>query len=177
MTALDLIKLDAEYGYKQLMEALDSVTEPQAWARIAQVGDEYLHTDGSIQGIVLHIASVKWGYGSICFRNTELRWRQIADQMEEFEPSWAGALDYMKRGHEYWIASWADLTDEGLQEMRPTNYNKELPAWRMIQIMNQHDAYHAGQIAVLRYAAGEADTPPMSYAEDIRGCCQDSAAW
>ncbi|MBX3117573.1 MAG: DinB family protein [Fimbriimonadaceae bacterium] len=177
MTAIDLLKLDAEYGFKQLMEALEGITQPQAWAKLTPQGKEYLHTDGSVQGIALHIASVKWAYASITFRNTELRWHQIADQMEAFEPSWDGALDYLKRGHDYWMASWADLKEEELEEMRPTNYKKELPAWRMIQIMNQHDAYHAGQIATIRYAAGESDTPPMSYAEDIRGSCQDSAAW
>jgi len=173
--ALELLKKGAESGFSELLSSLEGVTEGQAWAVLPPHGSDYLHTDGSIQGIVLHVASVKWGYGSICFRGTSLRWRDIAVQMDAFEPSWAGAVDYLRRGHEYWMESWASLRD--LEALVPTNYKKEWEAWRIIQMMSQHDSYHAGQIAVLRYGVGKSDVPPASYAADIRGSCTESVHW
>ncbi len=175
MTLLDLLKSDAEYAYAELLKSIEGVTEPQAWTILPNNGPDYLHTDGSIQGIVLHICSTRWAYASICFRNTEIRWRDIADQMEQFEPSWDKAIDYLKRGHEYWMASWANIED--LNEMRPTNWKEDRPAWQILQIASQHDSYHAGQIALLRYAVGDSQTPPPPYAEDIRKYCQDSKHW
>ena len=176
MTTLDLLKSDAEYGFNEVMKSLDGVTEAQSWSVLPNTGPDYLHTDASIHGIVHHMASVKWMYGSICFRDTELRWREYADQVAAFEPSWPAALDYLQRGHEYWMKSWANL--ENLEEMRPTNWKSgDCEAWKIIRIMSQHDSYHAGQIAVLRYGVGETDIKPSSAAEDVRTYCRESAHW
>jgi len=176
MTAIELLKRDAEYAFGELTKSLEGVTEGQAWSVLPNHGPDYLHTDGSIYGIALHIAGLKWAYGSICFRNTELRWRDIADQMEAFEPSWEAALDYLRRGHEYWMAGWANITD--LEAMHPTNWQRgDCPAWEILQITSQHDSYHAGQIVVLRYGVGETDVKPASAAEDIRTYCQESPHW
>ena len=74
------------------------------------------------------------------------------------------------------MASWADIED--LETMRPTNWKVgECPAWKIIQTMNQHDAYHAGQIAVLRYGCPPSNVPPVSEADDVRKYCRDSAHW
>jgi hypothetical protein len=175
MTALEQLKRDAEHGWKELMLALEGVTEAQAWAVLPSGGGDYLHTDGSIHGITLHIACGKWMNGSICFRNSEIRWREVADQVASFEPSWDAAMDYLRRGHDYWLASWATVDD--LEEIRPTYWKEDRPAWRIIQIVNQHDSYHAGQIAVLRYANGESTEKPPSVAEDIREHCKNLRAW
>ncbi len=177
MTRIEAYRRDAEYAFSELQKALDGLSEGHAWAVLPPAAEDYLHTDGSIQGVVLHVASGKWVYGSISFRNTEIRWRDAAEQIEAFEPSWAGALDYLKRGHEYWMASWASLTEEDLDREVPTNYATDLPAWRMIQIMNHHDSYHAGQVATMRYTTTSTMKPPTSYAEDIRKYCADSKHW
>lgn len=177
MTRVEAYRRDAEYAFRELLKAVEGLTERHSWAMLPPGADDYLHTDGSIHGVVLHLASVKWAYGSICFRNSEIRWRDIADHIEAFEPSWQGALDYLKEGQEYWMLGWATLTEGHLDNIVPTNYKEDLPAWRMIQIMNHHDAYHAGQIAVIRYATVETDTHPMSQAEDIRQHCRESKHW
>lgn len=177
MTRIEAYRQDAEYAFGELIQSLEGLTQEQAWAVLPPAEDEYLHTDGSIQGVVLHIASGKWVYGSISFRNTEIRWRDAADQIEIFEPSWTGALDYLTQGHAYWMASWATLTEEELDRDVPTNFATDRPAGQMIQMMNHHDSYHAGQIAILRYATGLATEPPPSYAEDIRKYCRESKHW
>jgi len=177
MTAKELLVQDAEYAWKELSQTLEGVKEAQAWSILPNLGGDYLHTDGSIQGIALHIAGCKFMYGSISFLNTEIRWREIAEQMDTFEPSWPAALDYLNRAHQYWMASWADLTNADLELPRPTNYDRDLPAWEMIRIVSLHDCYHAGQIAMLRFAAPETTTPPPSSAEDVRQYCRDSKAW
>lgn len=177
MSPIQLLKENAEFAFKEVMIALDGVTEGQAWAVLPERGTDYLHTDGSIHGIVYHMAGVKWMYGSICFRDTEIRWRDIAEQIERIEPSWQGAVDYLVAAHQYWMASWADFPEDRLEEMRPTNFKQDWPAWKMIRLMNQHDSYHAGQIAVFRYASPESQIHPPSCAEDVRKSCQDSKAW
>ncbi|CAN5581828.1 hypothetical protein BH11ARM2_BH11ARM2_21200 [soil metagenome] len=177
MTAVELLREGATSGFQEFTKALEGIQQPQAWAVLPPASEEYLHTDGSIHGIVLHAAEVKRMYGSICFRNTETRWRDVANEIESFEPDWNAALAYLHESHRYWMESWSSLTDEDLEADRPTNWPEPWPAWRIIRLMNHHDAYHAGQIAVLRYANGESDTPPPSCAEDVRQYCSDSPHW
>ncbi|RYG22023.1 DinB family protein [bacterium] len=176
MTVFEMLKEGAEKGYQELMTSLEGVTEEQAWAVLPNQGPDYLHSGGSIYSVTMHVASLKWVYGSICFRNTEIRWRDAADQIEAFEPSWTAALDYLERGHQYWMESWAGLAD--FEEMRPTNWKSgDWPAWKIIQFCSQHDAYHAGQIAVFRYGCAPSDVRPASEAEEIRKYCRDSIHW
>lgn len=175
MSPLELLKVSADLGWQEFRSSLEGVTERQAWATLPNLGPDYLHTDGTIYGLVLHIASVKWMYGSICFRNSEIRWRQVADEIEQFEPNWDEALRYVERGHAYWLESWRDLAD--IEELRPTNWGEERPAYRTIELMSRHDSYHAGQVAMLRYGVAESDGKPQSGAEDIRKHCQKSIAW
>ncbi|MEQ1932328.1 MAG: DinB family protein [Fimbriimonadaceae bacterium] len=170
----DLLISSAELAFKDVMTSLEGVTENQAWAVLPQGGSDYLHTDGSIHSIVLHMALVKFMYASIAWRNTEIRWSQCAVEVESFEPSWDKALDYHQRAHDYWMSGWANCD---LEAEISTNYNKPWVAWKLIQMMNHHDSYHAGQIAVLRYASPESELMPPSVAEDIRKYCSDSVAW
>jgi uncharacterized damage-inducible protein DinB len=176
-SGVEQLKRQAEYAYSQLLEVLEGVTEGQAWARLPQVTSEYLHTDGSIYGITLHIASVKRLYGSCAFRDNEIRWRDCIADLEKFEPSWTAVLDYLAEGHRYWMSTWADLQDEDLEREVKTFRHTLTPTWKIIAIMNHHDAYHAGQIPVIRYAIGESTEPPLSVAEDIRQCCSDLPSW
>lgn len=177
MTVVDLLKSDAEFGYSELRKTLEDIAEAHTWAKLPPAEDDYLHSDGSIYGIALHTATCKRAYGSICFRNTELRWRDVADEVEKFEFSWSATLEYLDLAHRYWMESWADLTDDRLEEMRPTNFKSDWPAWKLIRLMNHHDSYHAGQIAVIRYATKAAGAHPGSQAEDIRKYCSDSVHW
>ena len=175
MQTIDILRVQSDLAFAELVTSLEGVTEPKAWAVLPQSGEDYLHSDGSIQGIVLHIASCKIMYGSTGFRGTEVRWRDCAERVASFEPSWTAALAYLNEAHKYWMDSWADLTDV---ESEVLHFRGRLwPAWKIINTVNDHDSYHAGQIAVIRYAGTESSTPPPSSAEDIRQSCGDLPGW
>ncbi len=177
MDAIKLLRLASEFAIGELYTALEGVTQGQAWAVLPKNGPDYLHSDASIHGITLHIAVGKRIYGSVGFRNTEVRWRDTADQVEAFEPNWAAALEYLAESHRYWLGTWAGLTADQLSEERPHFSGKTWTAWKIIQMIIHHDAYHAGQIAMLRYGCPESTEPPPSQAEDIRKYCVDLPSW
>jgi uncharacterized damage-inducible protein DinB len=177
MTAVELLKGQAELAFEEMLTALDGVTENQAWAVLPQNGPDYLHSDGSIHGITLHVASGKMMYGSCGFRNTEVRWRDCAERIETFEPSWQPALEYLHEAQKYWMGCWDSLDDAELEKERPSFRNQPWPTWKIIRMLIHHDSYHAGQIAVLRYGVGESSVPPPSVAEDIRKYCAELPSW
>ncbi|MGV3615381.1 MAG: DinB family protein [Fimbriimonas sp.] len=177
MRSVELLRADAQYAFERLRETLAGVEERHAWARLPEGGQDFLHTDASIQGIVLHVAGGKRMYGSVGFRGTATRWRDVAAQMDRFEPSWEGALRYLDECHADWMDAWAGLTDEGLEEARPRPQGDAWPAWKILELLSHHDSYHAGQIAILRYAVGESDVPPPKSADDVRQYCAALPSW
>ena len=177
MTVVESLRQESEMAHAEVLEALDGVTERQAWAVLPQGGPDYLHSDGSVHGITLHVATAKVMYASSAFLGTEVRWRDLAERVERFEPSWSAAMDYLAEAHEYWLSSWSSLADAELEREVSHPQGAMWPAWKIVRLMVHHDSYHAGQIAVLRYAVAESDTPPPSVAEDIRKYCADSPSW
>ncbi len=177
MRPVELLRADAEYAFDQLRTSLEGVTQPQAWARLPEGGHDFLHSDASIQGIVLHVAGCKRMYGSVSFGESKTHWRDVAAQMDRFEPDWNAALHYLDECHADWMSTWSNLTDEALTEPRPHPSGPDRPALRILQTVIHHDSYHAGQIAMLRYAGGVSDTPPPKSADDIRQYCVELPAW
>lgn len=177
MHSIELLRADAEYAFGRLRETLADVGERHAWARLPEGGRDFLHTDASIQGIVLHMAGGKRMYASAGFRDMKTRWRDVAAQMDGFEPDWEAALRYLDECHADWMDAWAGLRDEELEQPRPRPQGDAWPTWRIIELLNHHDSYHAGQIAVLRYALGETDVPPPKSADDIRQYCAELPSW
>jgi hypothetical protein len=177
MNAVEVLAREAEYAFNELVSAIEGVEQPKAWAVLPQAGADYIHTDGSIQGIVLHIASCKRMYGSIGFRSTEFRWRDVAAQLDAFEPSWPAAVEYLHDAHRYWLSTWKGLGDQDLENVVPRHTGELMPAWKIIEIVNHHDGWHGGQIALLRYAVGTSDAPPPKTADDIRQYCKDLASF
>lgn len=169
--------MQADFAYSELRTALEGVTEAQAWSVLPEGGMDYLHSDGSIQGIVLHIASGKYMYASSAFLGGSIRWRNLAEQVEAFEPSWEAAVEFLEKGHKVWMDSWAHLTDDQLTMDVEHIRGRILPAHRIITILTHHDGWHGGQIAMLRAALGETDVPPPSAAEDIRMHCAELPHW
>lgn len=177
MRIVEVLRDDAEYGFREFRLALEGVTEKQAWAVLPNLGPDYLHTDATIHGLVHHCAGNKKVYGSIFFRQTEYRWSDLYEFTKSIEPDWAKALAFLDEAHAYWMDSWAGLTDSDLELMVPTNFKTDRKAFEMIRMVSQHDSYHAGQIAMIRYGVGESDTPPPSVSEDILKYCRDSKHW
>src|SRR5579872_1942103 len=138
--AVELLRSESELAYADFLETLEGVTESQAWAVLQQGGTDYLHSDGSIHGVVLHIATCKRMYGSVAFRHSEIRWRHCADQVERFEPSWPAALEYLAESQRYWLGTWGSLTDDDLESDVPHFSGKTWPAWKIIRMMTHHDS-------------------------------------
>ncbi len=177
MKAVELLRLEAEMAHTDLLEVLAGVTQKQSWAVLPKNGSDYLNTDGSIHGVTLHIACCKQLYGSMAFRNGEVRWRDCAERMDKFEPSWPAAMEYMAESQAYWMQTWESLADEDL-EKKVTHFSGRLwPTWKIIRMVTYHDAYHTGQIAVFRYGSPESVIAPPSCAADLRNCCPGLPSW
>ena len=170
---MKILTHQAESSYRELQTSLSGVSETLSWATPELTGFDYLNTDGSILGITLHVACSKRMFGSIAFRNTEVRWRDVAKELDALEPSWSAAQAYLARAHEYWMSTWDSLNDDDLESRHPHFSGAEWPAWKIIQTVTCHDSYHAGQIAVLRATLRDCSTPPESVAADIRKYCAD----
>lgn len=177
MTKIEVLRGDAEYAFSEFMQSIEGVTEAQAWAALPNLGPDYLHSDGSIHGLVHHVAGGKKINGSVCFRDCEFRWRDIYADAQRLEPSWEKAVEYLKECHRYWMDSWADMTDDRLDEMRPTNWKTDRTVLDILRVIIHHDTHHTGQIAVIRYGAPESTIPPPSVADDILKYCRDLPNW
>lgn len=177
MDAVEVLRKNADSAFQNVLEAINGVTERQAWARLLPSGDDYLHSDGSIHGLVLHIATGKFIYGSLAFRDSELRWRDMAQRIEKFEPSWSSAIEFLHEAHAYWMQSWSHLTSDQLEREVPHFHGRKEPTWKILQTVIHHDVYHAAQIVVIRFAAPESDSPPLSVAEDVRTYCSSLPSW
>lgn len=177
MTAVELLRLQSAAAYSELRNAIQDLTEQQAWAILPPAADDYLNTDGSVQGMVLHVATGKFMYAGAAFRPGEIRWRDLAARLDEFEPSWAAAADYLEEAQAYWLDAWSGLSDSDLSVERGHFSGSNWPTWKIIHTVTAHDSYHAGQVAVIRYATANAEVPPPRYAEDIRTYCRDLPTW
>lgn len=177
LTMLDLLIRESEIAHAEFAAATEGVGQALAWSVLPNEGADYLHTDASILGITLHVASAKAMYGSIAFRDGDRSWREVAEVIEVIEPNWAACLEYQELVHREWMQTIQGLRDADLELEVPHFSGRSWPAWRIIQTVIHHDAYHAGQIAMLRYSVMETDLPPPSTAEDIREHCRDLPHW
>ena len=177
MTKVDLLRQQSDLAHKELTDSLEGVSEAQSWAVLPNHGSDYLHSDASIHGIILHVATGKMIYASIAFRDSELRWSHMADRVEAFEPNWEAARRFLDEAHRYWLDSWSGLTDDDLEGELKHFSGQNWPAWRIPRMVIHHDSYHAGQVAMLRYACAESENPPPSVAEDLRTHCKELPSW
>lgn len=175
MHNIELLRLQAEAVYKEMLESIEGVSEQQAWARVECQPDQYLHTEGSIYSIVAHVAACKFIYGSCAYRNLEVRWRDTLARLEGFWPSWNALTDYLAESHKYWMDSWEGETDVEREVMR---FDGNLwKSCRIIWTVTHHDSYHAGQIQVLRSTLAPSATPPPSEADEWKKYCADLPSW
>ncbi|MEZ0326455.1 MAG: DinB family protein [Fimbriimonas sp.] len=175
MRDIDLLKLESQAAFQDLLDSIDGVSEQQAWGKVEFLPGEYMHSEGSILSTVMHIAAPKFLYGSAGYRNLEIRWRDTVDRLERFWPSWEGAKEYLHEAHEYWQSTWANERD--LERMVTTFSGKQWPNWRVIWTVTQHDSYHAGQIHLLKAIVPPSTNPPPDESDLWRKYCEPLPSW
>jgi hypothetical protein len=168
---------EAALAYSQLLVALEGIDEGMSWATPELQPGTYLHTNGSIIGIVQHIALCKFIFGSCAFRNLEVRWRDGFDRLEAIGTSWTGTVAYLAEAHEYWMSTWFDLEDEDLAGERMRFSGDLWPAWKLIATVTQHDVYHGGQISLLGSLLAPVSTPPDLKLDEERTIVMSLPSW
>jgi uncharacterized damage-inducible protein DinB len=173
MNHIQLLRLQAEQAYTELTDTLRDVSQPHAWAVTPLEGCGYLHTSGSILEIVQHLATCKVMYGSAAFRDLAVRWPDCAARLDAIGADWQKNLAYLQESQDAWLGCWSSLEADELLRLRSTNWGEQWPTWRIISTITHHDAYHAGQIALLHASLPAASVPPPSHADAIRRYLQD----
>lgn len=158
MNNSELLRHQADAAFNDLLAVLGGLTEPESWGILKCRPGEYLHTEGSILSNIVHIASCKFMYASAAYRNLDLRWRDVIQRMDAFWPSLDGAMAWLLESQAHWLESWAGETD--FERPVKTNWNETWPSWKVIWTVTHHDAYHAGQIQMLRSVVEPSEVPP-----------------
>lgn len=177
MNKTDLVRRQSEESFRYLLETLEGVDEPHSWSVVPMKEGEYLHSNGSILTIVQHVASCKRMYASAGFRNGELTWRACAEIYDEVGPSWERTIQDLRDAHQYWMGCLEALPGDRFEETVFRPQGDQWPIWRIVSMMVYHDAYHGGQIEVLKASLGPSSTPPPSTGDDIREHCRDGPFW
>jgi hypothetical protein len=136
---------DAWYG-PSLARILDAFTPQQAAARA-------LPHRHSAWEIVLHLtANIDWVRHRLRGRAVELTPSEDWPPVQEVtEQAWRAARGALEESHADLLRLVAGLTDARLTERVP---GRDYPIFVMLHGITQHNAYHAGQLAILRPAAG-----------------------
>ena len=177
MTAIEAMRSEANEAFADFLSTIEDVDEGLSWATASLHEGEYLHNNASILGMVQHVAGCKFMYASAAFKNTELKWRDVVARLEEIDSSWDKTLAYLHESQEYWMSSWANLSDDMLSNNANTNWGEVWPVWKVIYTMTAHDAYHGGQIVLLKTLLSSASTPPEPMAEMTKMYLSDSPTW
>ena len=133
-------------GSQSLLANLENVRD-EDWTVIPPGGGR------SIADILEHVGWCKWMYEDFAFGAASLKGDQpplIPQNGARARPE-AELLEWLKAGHQKWLASVCLLEDDTeLERERLTNWGESLPTRTIIRIMIEHDIYHAGEINHLR---------------------------
>lgn len=147
---LDSLERALEAAYRgdrwhALLGNLESVTADEWGATPARHSIEVFGTDPelSIADIVCHVAAAKFMWGHHAFGEGTKTWG-------DFHPGSAdrdGIIAWLDEGHRAFVAGVHALADDSeLAVDRRTHWGRPLPTERIIQIVINHDLYHAGEI-------------------------------
>lgn len=128
-----------------LLANLTSVTADD-WRRRPPGGER------SILQIVRHVGESKFIYDSHAFGDRSMRWDTpgTVPTIEDGADA-ETAIEWLRRGHEALVSSVGALADdEELLKLRRANWGMEYQTRWLINVMIQHDLYHAGEINHLR---------------------------
>jgi hypothetical protein len=165
----------SDLAWDTLRESIDGLTQELAWASVELQPGEYLHSEGSILSQIAHVANGKIIYGSVGFRGTEVRWRELSPKIDSIWPNLDAVVAWLYEAHEYWMNSWAEVED--LEEERPRFNGAMVPGWKLIATEIHHDHYHAGQIQLQRAILAPSSTPPPPEGELWKKYCEGFPCW
>ncbi|MBM3473368.1 MAG: DinB family protein [Armatimonadetes bacterium] len=112
----------------------------------------------SIAHRVMHVADCKCVYADHAFGDRKLQWRDcqhITGWAHGKRISARGLIRGLDLAHEYLVEHVARATDRDLRRRNPMHHGVPLTGWQVVACMAQHDAWHGGQVSILRdmYAA------------------------
>jgi len=135
---------DAWHG-DALLEILDGVTAAQAAARPIP----HAHT---IWELVLHIAA----WDGAVRRRLDGEALELSDEQnfppvkDTSESAWRNALDHARQVHEDLVQAVSEFPDSRLGDRVPGKQGAHYTYYYMLHGVAQHEAYHAGQLALLK---------------------------
>lgn len=162
-------------AWDAMRESIDGLTEGKAWAALDLQPGEYLHSEGSILSQIAHVANGKIIYGSVGFRDTEVRWRELSPKIDSLWPSLDAVAGWLHDAHSYWMDSWSQVED--FDALRPRFDGSLHPAWKLIATVTNHDHYHAGQIHLQRSILAPTETSPPPEGALWENYCAGFPCW
>ncbi|MFX0113965.1 MAG: DinB family protein [Candidatus Hodarchaeota archaeon] len=165
MAQVEIVQLmlwELERGYQLLESSLNQISKKEAqWkpssnARTLDTirswnmyGDDFLKSKqfdplSTIEFKILHLAQCKLMYDEYAFREGALRWKDLEC------PEWPNCKDYLKDSQTKLVESLQSLTDPDLNTLVPTNWGEKWLIKQIIAVMTHHDAYHLGQICMMK---------------------------
>jgi uncharacterized damage-inducible protein DinB len=108
----------------------------------------------AIVDLCRHVAHCKVMYADHGFAEGTLRWSDC-DRILGWSESRCDAeylLAILGRAQEFLTEHVAAATDEDLYRVNPMHHKVPLTGWQVVASMAQHDAWHGGQIAIMRTA-------------------------
>jgi len=169
-----LIEL-SNLAWATLCESIDGLSQELSWASVDLQPNEYLHSEGSILSQIAHVANGKIIYGSVGFRETEVRWRELSPKIDSLWPNLDAVVNWLKEAHAYWMNSWTQVDD--LVSDRPRFDGSRMPGWKLVATLIHHDHYHAGQIQLQRAILAPSLTPPPHEGALWEKYCKDFPCW
>jgi len=103
----------------------------------------------TILNILAHLGLCKIMYWEYAFGPARMTWLETGDLLPKEEDVGMWRV-WLQAAHEQFRSAVKELTDEELPKPRLANWGEELPARTIINIMIEHDLYHAGEINYIR---------------------------
>jgi hypothetical protein len=143
----------------QLLDLMDAAFDGEGWEslvgnlRSSRPDDWEWIPDGgsrSIRDIVRHVGACKLMYENHAFGDGKLWWADPLVDGAAHTENLESAIAWLREGQQRLRASIAKLSDADLECEVRMNWGEYKPASYLVTVMIHHDAYHAGEINLLR---------------------------
>jgi hypothetical protein len=161
--APDLLKDQTDEAWKNLVGLLENMTDdeffwepvPNCWTVHPGEGDHWVvdyvkpapdpTPFTTIGWRLVHLASCKWMYYEYAFGPAKLTWDDL-----DTPHTATDAISWLTDGHKLLRKALDGMNDNGLSEIRLTNWGDSWPTWRIFWTMLSHDLHHGAEIGCLR---------------------------